>query len=68
MKYLLEVPDNKASSLIEVLSGISYVKTKQLTDAKALILKELKEAVDEIKLIKVGKKKSRNAQEFLDEL
>lgn len=68
MKYLLEVPDNKANSLIEVLNGLTYVKTKPLTDAKALILKELKQAVDEIKLIKAGKKKSRSAQEFLDEL
>lgn len=57
MKILLDVPDNKASSLIDVLKSISYVKAKPLTDSKALLLEELKEAVDEMKLIKSGKKK-----------
>lgn len=31
MKVLLDIPDNKASSLMEVLKSISYVKAKQLT-------------------------------------
>jgi len=65
MKVLLEIPDNKASSLMEVLQSISYVKVKQLTDSKALLLKEIKEAVEEMKLIKSGKKDARNAEDFL---
>ena len=68
MKVLLEIPDNKASSLMEVLQSISYVKVKQLTDSKALLLKELKDAVEEMKLIKSGKKDARNAEDFLNEL
>ena len=68
MKYLLEVLDHKAKALIEVLDGISYVKTKPLTENKALILSELKEAIDELGLVKAGKKKTRNAEEFLNEL
>jgi len=64
----LDVPDNKASSLIDVLKSISYVKAKPLTDSKALLLEELKEAVDEMKLVKSGKKKVRNAEDFLNEL
>jgi len=35
MKILLDIPDSKASSLLDVLAHISYVKTKQLTDSKA---------------------------------
>jgi hypothetical protein len=35
MKFLIYLPDSKASSLIEVLKSISYVKVKPLTKAKA---------------------------------
>ena len=68
MKVLLEIPDNKASSLMEVLQSMSYVKVKQSTDSKALLLKEIKDAVEEMKLIKSGKKDARNAEHFLNEL
>ena len=49
MKVLLDIPDSKAASLMDVLKSISYVKTKPLTDAKALLLEELREAVEEMK-------------------
>ncbi len=68
MKVLLDIPDNKASSLMDVLNSISYVKATPLTDAKALLMEEIREAVDEMKLIKAGKKTARNAEEFLNEL
>lgn len=68
MKVLLDIPDNKASSLMDVLKSISYVKAKQLTDAKALLMEEIREAVEEMKLIRAGKKKARNAEDFLNEL
>ena len=68
MKVLLDIPDNKASSLLEVLKSISYVKTKQLTDTKALLMEEMREAVEEMKLIRAGKKKARKAEDFLNEL
>ncbi|MCA2952250.1 hypothetical protein [Microcystis sp. M112S1] len=68
MKILLDIPDNKASSLMDVLKSISFVKAKQLTDAKALLMEEIREAVEEMKLIRAGKKKARNAEDFLNEL
>lgn len=68
MKVLLDIPDNKADSLMEVLKSISFVKTKQLTDAKALLMEEIREAVLEMKLIKAHKKKARNAEDFLHDL
>ena len=68
MKILLDIPDNKATSLMDVLRSISYVKAKQLTDAKALLMEEMREAVEEMKLIRAGKKKARNAEDFLNEL
>ncbi len=68
MKILLDIPDNKASSLMDVLRSISYVKAKLLTDTKALVMEEIREAVEEMKLIRAGKKKTRNAEDFLNEL
>ena len=68
MKILLDIPDNKASSLMDVLKSISYIKVKTLTESKALLMLEIVEAVEEMKLIRVGKKKGRNAEDFLNEL
>jgi hypothetical protein len=68
MKVLLDIPDNKATSFMEVIRSISYVKAKPLTDAKALLLLEIREAVQEMKAIRTGNKKARNADDFLNEL
>jgi hypothetical protein len=68
MKILIDLPDSKASSLIEVLKSISYVKVKPLTEAKALLMGEIREAVEEMKLIRAGKKEARNAEDFLNGL
>ena len=68
MKILLDVPDNKAHSLMEVLCSIPYVKAKSITHSKAELMEEIKEAVEEMKLIRAGKKEARNAEDFLNEL
>jgi hypothetical protein len=68
MKILLDIPDNKATSFMDVMNSISYVKAKPLTDSKAKLMSEIKEAVEEMKLIRAGKKKARNAEDFLNEL
>lgn len=68
MKVLLDIKDNKATHLLEVLKGLSYVKAKTISNEKALLMEEIKEAVDEMKLIRAGKKKARNAEDFLNEL
>ena len=68
MKILLDIKDSKASSLLDVLNGLSYVKATPLTESKALLMTEIKEAVEELKLIKAGKKTARNAEDFLHEL
>jgi hypothetical protein len=68
MKILIDLPDSKASSLIEVLKSISYVKVKPLTEAKAFLMGEIREAVEEMKLIQAGKKEARSAEDFLNGL
>jgi hypothetical protein len=68
MKILLDIPDNKAFAFMEVLKSISFIKAKPLTDAKALLMSEIREAVEEMKLIKNGKKEAHNAEDFINEL
>jgi hypothetical protein len=68
MKIFLDIPDNKATSLMEVLKSIRNVKATQITDEKAKLIGEIREAVEEMKLIRTGKKKARNAEDFLKKL
>lgn len=68
MKILLDIKDDKALYLLEVLKGLSFVKTKVLTDEKALLMSEIHESVENLKLVKAGKLKARPAKDLLDEL
>ncbi len=68
MKILLDIPDNMASSLMDVLRSIPRIKAQPITDAKAEVLAGIKEAVEEMKLIKKGKLKARNAEDLFNEL
>lgn len=69
MKLLLEVEDKKAPALLEVLKGLSFVKTKKVKKTKKeSVLKGLKEAIEEVNLAKEGKIKLKSFDEFLNEL
>lgn len=68
MKILLDVKDEKAPHLVAILKELKFVKATTISPAKALLLKEMKEAVDELNLVKKGKKKAKNAEKFLNAL
>ena len=68
MKVLLDIKDHKAPFILELLNSFSFVKTKKLSNEKAEILENIKEAVDEMNLVKKGKLKARNAEDLFDEL
>jgi len=68
MKVLLDIKDSKATHLMEVLKGLSYVKVKTISDEKALLIEEIKEAVDNLALVRQGKLKARPAKDLLNEL
>lgn len=68
MKILLDIPEKKVTFLMDVLKDISYVRIKPLTDDKALLIEEAKEATDEIQLIRAGQKDANDAELFLNEL
>jgi hypothetical protein len=68
MKVLLDIKDAKADFVMELLQNLSFVKTRPLTPYRAKILGDVAEAVKEMKLIKAGKLKARNAEELFNEL
>ena len=68
MKVLLDIKDNKAAFVMELLKSFSFVKAQTLTSYKAEVLKGIKEAVEEVKLIKAGKLKGIPAKDLLNEL
>ena len=68
MKVLLDINDNKADFVLEVLQQFRFVKTKKITAAKAKFLEELSGAVEEVKQAKRGKLKLQSAKDFLHEL
>jgi polyhydroxyalkanoate synthesis regulator phasin len=68
MKVLLDIRESKALFLMELLNNFSFVKAMPITNEKALLLQELKEAVDIVNLVKKGKLSARPAKELLNEI
>lgn len=68
MKLLLDIKDDKADFILELLKNFSFVKTETISPQKAQFLKELKGSVEEVKLAKQGKIKLQSARDFLNEL
>ncbi|MBP6387418.1 MAG: hypothetical protein KA327_12445 [Pseudarcicella sp.] len=68
MRVLLDIKDNKAMHLMEVLKGLSYVKTKTISSEKAILMEEINEAVENLALAKQGKLKLKTARELYNEL
>jgi hypothetical protein len=68
MKVLLDIKDNKAMHLMEVLKGLSYVKAKTISNEKALLIEEMKEAVENLALTRKGKFKLKTARQLYNEL
>lgn len=69
MQVLVEIPDNKANFGLEVLRNLVFVKkASPISGEKAVLIQEIKEAVDNLILVKQGKLKAKPARELLDEL
>lgn len=68
MKILVEVPDEKAKSFLDMLKKLTYVRTERLNRKDEEFYEGLKEAVEEVNLAKQGKIKLKSAKELLDEL
>jgi hypothetical protein len=62
--------DKEYNHFIELTKNLRYVKKVETDEepSKAQILKEIKEAVQELKLVEQGKLKARPAKALLNEL
>ncbi len=69
MKILLDIKDSKATFFMEVLKNFSFVReATPLSDAKAELMQDIREAVEELKLVRAGKLKARDAEDLINEL
>ena len=68
MKVILDIKDEKASFILEILKNLKGVKAKPISAYKANILEGIKESIEEVKLIKNGNLKGISAKDLLDEL
>jgi hypothetical protein len=68
MKVLVEIKDNKGEFILELLNNFSFVKAKAISPAKAKLIEEIKEAVENLNLISEGKLKARPAKDLLHEI
>ncbi len=68
MKVLVDIQDKKAAFILELLNSFSFVKAKPITNEKALLIEEIKEAVENVQLAKQGKLKAKPLNELLNEL
>lgn len=68
MKVILDIKDSKAAFVMELLSSLSFVKARPLSDENAVLVDEIKEAVKDLKLVRQGKLKARPARDLINEL
>lgn len=68
MKVILDIKDSKAAFVMELLSSLPFVKAKPLSDENAVLIDEIKEAVEDLKLIRQGELKARPARDLIGEL
>lgn len=68
MKVLLDIKENKVSFVMELLNNLTFVKVKPLSDEKSERISNIKDAVEELNLIKQGNLEGISARDLLNEL
>ena len=68
MKIILDIKDSKVDFVMEMLRNFRFIKAEPLSPYKTKVLRDLKEAVENMNLVKQGKLKARPAKDLLNEL
>jgi hypothetical protein len=68
MKIILDIKENKADFILDWLKQYTFVKIKPVKRPKEKLVKDIEEALEEVKLIESGKKEGKLLKDFLDEL
>ncbi len=68
-ELVIKVPGDAVNSVEKFLETIGgTLEEVRYTSSKEKLIEEIKEAVKEINLVKAGKRKARNADDFINEL
>jgi hypothetical protein len=69
MKLIIDIPDNEVVFEMKVLKSLNFIKNaKPMSESSIVLLNDLKDATNDVKLHKQGKIKLKTAQELLNEL
>ena len=68
MKVVLDIQDRKAAFVMNLLKRLPYVKAKALSPFQDKVLEDMKEAVEQMHLVRTGKLTARDAEDLFDEL
>lgn len=70
MQVLLDIKDNHANFFMELVKSLDYIDViKEIKNKKKKeFVKDLAEAFEDVRLYSQGKKKLKNAKDFLNEL
>ena len=69
MKLIIDIPDNEVVFGMKVLKSLNFIKNaKPMSESSTVLLNDLKDATNDVKLHKQGKIKLKTAQELLNEL
>jgi len=65
----LNIKDSKFKFFLELIKNFDFVQVEEIEgDTKEAIVANIKQGLEEVKLVEEGKIKSRPAKELLDEL
>jgi hypothetical protein len=68
MDFLVKVDDSKAPFFIELMKNLRSVRVERISPEKKKLLRELRQAVEEVKAAERGEIQLRSARDFLREL
>jgi len=69
MKYIIEIAESHINKILpELTIENGVISLEKISDEKAEILLNIKEAFKEMKRVEEGKSKARPAREFLNEI
>ncbi|MCE7073584.1 MULTISPECIES: hypothetical protein [Dyadobacter] len=68
MKVLLDIKDEKATFVMSLLQRLPFVKTRPLSPFQSNVIEDMKEAVEQLNLVKAGKMPARDAEDLFNEL
>ncbi|KAB2859082.1 MAG: hypothetical protein AB7O47_08295 [Flavobacteriales bacterium] len=69
MKIILDIKDNKVAFFLEMLKNFTFIKqVTPISSSKANFINDIKDALNELELVKEGKLDAKSADDLINEL